>query len=232
MLGGVKYFLVLCVACASGPHAATRPTDGSIVGIARDLDSGDAIGKATINIRSQGQIAPLKALTGPDGRYGQAHLAPGTYSVSADYAGRHVSVENIALAAGEPTVIDLDFDLGKPDPIVIDFGDSKESEIRHFTPSDHTPRIEGTVNVRSSHTRVEGAVVTVTLTDPKPTDSALQAVSDAQGRYRFSPVAPGNYVVSAYYSVGDRAQIEVRRADIQVGATDAVVVPLWIETAR
>jgi len=229
----VRYLLVLCAACASTPHgAAPRPTNGSIAGLARDHASGDVIAKVQINIRPQGQVVPIKTLTAIDGRYQQPHLAPGKYSVSANFAGQQVSVENIELAAGDPTIVDLDFDLGKPDPVVVDFGDPKDSEIVHFTPKDHQARIEGTVNVRSSHTRIEGAVITVTVTDAKPTDETLQAVSDDQGRYRFAPIKPGNYVVSAYYSVGDRAQIEVRRSDIEVAATQGVIVPLWIETAR
>jgi len=229
----MRYLLVLCAACASSPHGATRrEIDGSIAGLARDRASGDVIAKAQINIRPQGQVVPITMLTTIDGRYKHLHLTPGTYSVSANYAGQHVSVEHIELAAGDPTIVDLDFDLGKPDPIAVDFGNPKDSEIMHFTPTDHQTRIEGTVNVRSSHTRIEGAVVTVTVTDAKPTDETLQAVSDDQGRYRFAPVKPGNYVVSAYYSVGGRAQIEVRRSDIQVAATQGVIVPLWIETAR
>ncbi|CAN5412538.1 hypothetical protein BH11MYX1_BH11MYX1_26890 [soil metagenome] len=230
----MRYLLVLCVACASAPHstATTRAVDGSLVGLARDRDSGDVIALAQINIRPRGQVVPIKTLTAANGRYNQPHLAPGTYSLSANFAGQHVSVENIELFAGDPTVVDVEFELGKPDPIVVDFGNPKDSEIVHFTPSDRETRIEGTVNVRSTHTRIEGAVVTVTATAAKPTDEALQALSDDQGRYRFAPIKPGNYTVSAYYSVGDGAQIEVRRSDIEVAATEGVRVPLWIETAR
>jgi hypothetical protein len=68
--------------------------------------------------------------------------------------------------------------------------------------------------------------VTATSTD------TLQTVSDDNGRYRFDNVLPGTYVVSAYYSVSGRAQIEVRRAGIVVHANDGVIVPLAIETAK
>jgi hypothetical protein len=50
--------------------------------------------------------------------------------------------------------------------------------------------------------------------------------------YRFDPVPPGVYVVSAYYSVGNRGQIEVRRSDIEVDAAQGVRVPLWVETEQ
>ena len=43
---------------------------------------------------------------------------------------------------------------------------------------------------------------------------------------------PGTYVISAYYSVGGHGEIEVRRSDVAVAGGEAVVVPLWIESAR
>ncbi len=224
MLRGVKLVLVLCAACAGVPHPVTRPTEGSIVGLARDRDSGDVLSKVAVNIRPQGQIAALRTLTEANGRYREPHLAAGTYSLSADFAGQQVTVRNIELAAGDPTVVDLEFELGKPDPVVVDFGNPADSEIEHFIPKDHQPRIEGTVNVRSSHTRVEGAVVTVV-----GLGQTFQAVTDDQGRYAFV-VNPGIYAVSAYYSVDSIGQIEVKRSDIEVAANRGVVVPLWIET--
>jgi hypothetical protein len=232
MLQDVKLVLVLvafaafvaCAACAAAPRPVPRPAEGSIVGLARDRDSGDAVAKVAVNIRAQGQIAAQRTLTEANGRYRQPHLAPGMYSVSADFAGQQVTVKNIALAAGEPTVVDLEFDLGKPDPVMVDFGNSAASEIEHFTPKDHQPRIEGTVNVRSSHTRVEGAVVTVV-----GLGQTLQAVTDDQGRFAFA-VSPGTYAVSAYYAVDSIGEIEVKRSAIEVAANEGVVVPLWIET--
>ncbi len=59
----------------------------------------------------------------------------------------------------------------------------------------------------------------------------LQTISDDEGRYRFDAVTPGVYAVSAYYAIGGRAQIEVRRSDIHVDGAEAVVVPLWVELA-
>jgi hypothetical protein len=59
-----------------------------------------------------------------------------------------------------------------------------------------------------------------------------QTVSDDHGRYRFEQMRPGIYAISAYYSIGGRAQIEVRRSGIEVDRAEAVVVPLWIEMQR
>lgn len=232
MVGAMKYALVLLAACgAATPHGrAAQRDEGSIVGLVRDRDTGDVIAKAKITVRAQGQLAPVATITGKDGAFGLAHLAAGTYSLSANFAGTAVDVSNIAVAGGGPTVVDVMFELGKPDPVAVDFGDAKDSEIARYRPSHHETLIEGTINNRASKERIAGAVITAIGPGSGPTAPTLQAVSDDQGRYRFENVPPGTYVVSAYYSISNRGQIEVRRSDIQVGASEGVIVPLWVET--
>jgi len=233
--GGVRYALVILAACGSGQHGGgARTHEGSLAGLARDHDSGEAIAKAEIHLRAQGQMAATITTTARDGAFAIAHLAPGKYSLSADFAGQQIDVENIVIKAGDPTVVDVMFDLGHPDPITVDFGDPKDSEIERYHPQHHTTTalIEGTVNDRASRTRVAGAVVTAIGPGSGPSVATLQAVSDDQGRYRFDPVPPGVYIVSAYYSVGNRGQIEVRRSDIEVDAAQGVRVPLWVETEQ
>lgn len=229
----MRYFLVIVAACASAQHGGPASL-GTITGLARDHDSGETIAKAEIHLRAQGQIAATFATTAKDGTFSLAHLTPGKYSLSADFAGQQVNVENIVIKAGDPTVVDVMFDLGHPDPVTVDFGSAKDSAIDRYHPQHHatTALIEGTVNDRASHTRVAGAVVTAIGPGTGPSAPTLQAVSDDQGRYRFDPVPPGIYVVSAYYSIGNRGQIEVRRSDIEVDAAQGVIVPLWVETEQ
>ena len=228
-----RYLLVILAACGAASHGtAAREPEGSLAGIARDHDSGEPIAKASMHLRAQGQMAATVAITARDGAFVLPHLAPGNYSLSADFAGQQVNVDNIVVKTGDPTVVDVTFDLGHPDPITVDFGNAKDSEIDRYHPHHHatTALIEGTVNDRASHTRVAGAVVTAIGPGSGPMVPTLQQVSDEQGRYRFDPVPPGVYIVSAYYSVGNRGQIEVRRSDIEVGAAQGVIVPLWVET--
>ena len=45
-------------------------------------------------------------------------------------------------------------------------------------------------------------------------------------------VEPGTYVVSAYYNIGGRGQIEVRRSDIEVARAEGVIVPIWVELSK
>jgi hypothetical protein len=129
-------------------------------------------------------------------------------------------------------MVDIVFTLGRPDPIKVDFGNAKASQIERYRPSNVTASvsiIEGTVSDTATKQRVAGAVVTAVIgDDPNRTQ---QTVSDDQGRFRFETY-PGTYSVSTYYSVSGRGQIEVRRSNIAVAGAEAVHVPLWIEMSR
>lgn len=230
----MRYLLVIVAACGGAQQGSMRPVVGSLTGLARDHDSGEAIAKASIHVRAQGQMAATIVTTAKDGAFALAKLPPGKYSLSADFAGQQVNVENITIKAGDPTVVDVMFDLGHPEPITVDFGSAKDSAIDYYHPQHHatTALIEGTVNERASRTRIAGAVVTAIGPGTGPTVPTLQAVSDDQGRYRFDPVPPGVYSVSAYYSIGNRGEIEVRRSGIEVDAAQGVTVPLWVETSQ
>ncbi|MEO8842353.1 MAG: carboxypeptidase-like regulatory domain-containing protein [Kofleriaceae bacterium] len=229
----MRYLLFVVAACGSTAvpsHSPPPAGEGAIVGLARDHDSGDVVAKAQIHIRPQGQIAPLATITNHDGNFGMAHLAPGKYSLTASFGGQNVDVHSIDVTSGAPTVVDVMFTLGQPDPITVEFGDPKESAIDHYKHGHAL--IEGTISNRLNHERVVGAVITAVGPGVGPMVPTLQAVSDDQGRYRFDPVPPGIYVVSAYYGIEERGQIEVRRSDIEVPDHEGVIVPLWVETER
>lgn len=222
----MKYAFVLLAACSSaaqhGAHGGRRATEGAIAGLARDTESGDPIGPADISVRGP---SLGKTVSGGDGLFAIDPVKPGRYTLVGNYAGQTVTLTNIDVAAGEPTFVDVPFKLGQPDPVVIDFSDPTLAEITRYH-SKHGTVIEGSVVEAGSHSRIAGAVVTATSSD------TLQTISDDYGRYRFDNVTPGTYVVSAYYSVSGRAQIEVRRAGIVVNANDGVIVPLAIETTK
>jgi hypothetical protein len=154
-------------------------------------------------------------------------LAPGTYTLHSLYAGQPITITAIEVSPGIATYVDVSFTLGEPSPIVLDWGDRRDGEITRF--SAPVPRIEGAVADSSTRARVPGAVVTAAR---GPEDETLQAVTDDHGRYRFDDVDLGTYAISAYYSIGGRGQIEVRRSDITVNAGEGVFVPLWIELSK
>jgi hypothetical protein len=230
----VRILLILLVAasCATtttGQRARPSST-GGIAGLARDHDSGDPVAKAEIRIRTLD--GKQRTTTSSDnGLYDVEALAPGTYALVAVFAGQPVEVTNIEVRAGKVTMVDIVFTLGRPEPIRVDYGNSKASQIDRYKPRKSSPLvavIEGTVNDLATKQRVVGAVVTAATNDVAKTQ---QTISDDQGRFRFE-AQPGVYSVSAYYSVAGRAQIEVRRSNIAVEGAEAVHVPLWIEMDR
>jgi len=229
MLRPVRMYLLLAVAACGGAQRP-RVTHGTIAGLARDHDSGDPIAHADVHIRLAGEMGAQSLTTAKDGTYHLDHLKPGTYSLNAEFAGQPIDVENIVVKAGETAGVDLTFTLGRPDPMHYDFGNAHDGAIDHFHPKGVSPSqavIEGTINDAGTRERVIGAVVYAI--DQKGT--ALSTVSDEVGRYRFD-TAPGTYSVSAYYSIGGRGQIEVRRMGIHVDGAEGVIVPLWVETNK
>ncbi len=244
----IAVLALIVVGCGTAASRyPARPTTGTIAGLARDHDSGDPVALADIRLRGsgvdnipggRGKPAPLhfgRALSTDQGTYAIKHLKPGRYQLSARFAGQPVEVTNIDVRAGETTHVDLVFTLGKPDLIRVDYGDPQQSQIDRYKPSHigtQVSIIEGTVNDLSTHERVPGAVVTAVLHGSGINEQTEQTISDDDGHYRFDPVAPGTYAVSAYYSIGGRGQIEVRRSGIAVAGAEAVIVPLWIELVR
>ncbi len=217
---------------AAGPARVSnhgRATTGTLAGLARDHDSGDPVALAEIRVRG-GKLDNLRTQSNDKGNYEIKSLPPGTYQLLAQFAGQPFEVTNIEIRANEITHVDLVFTLGHPDPIRIDFGDPKQSQIDRYRPhalGQTVSVIEGTVNDLSTRERVPGAVITA-VTGQR----TEQTVSDDDGRYRFGDLAPGVYAISAYYSIGGRGQIEFRRSEITVAGAEAVVVPLWIELVR
>lgn len=115
--------LVLAAAAAAAcgaPQAPREAPTGAIAGRARDHASGDPVARAEIHVLAQGAMRPLFTTSSDRGVYDVAHLRPGRYRVSAKFAGQPVEVVNIDVRAGEVTLVDLVFTLGRPAPIVID----------------------------------------------------------------------------------------------------------------
>lgn len=237
--GPVKYAilaLVLMGCGASARHgseannARASKTHGAIIGLARDHDTGDPVALAEIRLLGRG-VDHIRTTTNDAGHYVIERVPPGKYQVLAEFAGQPLEVYGIEVKAGDTVHVDLVFTLGRPDPIKYDFGDPKQNQIGRYKPSRLSAQlavIEGTVNDISTRERVTGAVVSASTKGPHGDQTEL-TVSDANGRYRFSDIAPGTYAISAYYSISGRGQIEVRRSDIAVAGAEAVFVPLWIE---
>ena len=210
---------IFLAACAhSAVPTVPPPTTGDIAGVVRDHDSNDPVAQAIIHVGGR------EVFSDAQGAYRVAAVAPGTYTVDATFAGQPLEVAHVTVAKGKTSYVDLEFTLGRPDPIHSDW--AVLTQIERFRPA-HGTRIEGAIAEVGSRQRIAGAVVTATRAG-----DTLQTISDDEGRYRFDDVTAGVYVISTYYSVGGRGQIEVRRSDIQVDAGSGVRVPLWIEATR
>ena len=241
MRRAVLVFAAACAASAAsaGCHGHDRvdapagPTTrklGAITVLAREHDSGEVVAHAELALRGPTRGASTSS---EDGFATFDHLLPGSYDLTATFAGQPVEVSDIDVHPNQTSYVDVVFTLDHPDPVKLHYGDAHAAEIERYRPASQNAtvaHIEGTVTDSASHGRVEGAVITAV--DPARPANALQTVSDEQGRYKFDDVLPGTYVVSASYSVTGRGQIEVRRSGIELTAGDAVIVPLVIELAH
>src|SRR5438105_14337180 len=134
MLPAVRMYLVLLAMGCAGTQHAPHATTGAIAGLARDRTSGDPVARASIHVRADGELAARAASSAGSGAYAVDHLPPGQYSLSAEFAGQPIDVEHIAVRAGETTVVDLPFTLGKPDRIRVDFGNPEDGAIARYRP--------------------------------------------------------------------------------------------------
>jgi hypothetical protein len=205
-------------AACGGTRAGHRATDGAIAGMTRDAVSGGNVG--LVDIEAGGHTTTSNKA----GIYDVDHLPPGRYDIHARYAGQDVTVKNVTVDRGVATYVDIELTLGLP-PVTIDWATSRDTQIRYYAAS--SPYIEGTVEDANTRSRVAGAVVTATYSA-----DTLQTVTDDAGRFRFDNVQPATYAVSAYYSMGGRGQIEVRRSDIVIEPGHAARGPLQIELPR
>lgn len=222
-------WIALAVVLGCGGPQVRAAATGAIAGLVRARDTGDPIADVAVRIRGLG--APFATHSRHNGLFDVDHLAPGRYTLSARHGGQTVEVVNIDVRAGELSVVDVIFTPGEVAPIRIDHGEPPNTTVERFTPRGlpaSAAILEGAVSDTGTRRRVGGAVITIVAAD----GATHQAVSDDAGRYRFDGVVPGVYAVSAYYNVGGRGQIEVRRSDIEVRGGERVSVPLWIEMAR
>jgi hypothetical protein len=231
----VVAFIAILVACggkgSERTTAAPVKLKAAILGLARDSHTGEPVGMAEIELKGPDA---RKTSTNKSGLYTVDGLSPGEYTLKAVFAGQPIEVTKIIVGQGEAIYVDLMFTLGDPQPIHVVFGDHS-AEITRYRPKNIQPSaamIEGTVNDIGTRERVVGAVVTAATLDQANQLRTEQTVSDDHGRYRFENLTPGTYTVSAYYSIGGRAQVEVQRNKIEVHAEEAVIVPLMIELTK
>lgn len=230
--------LVVAAGCS---HPAPRPprvTTGTLSGVIRTADTGAPVIGAVVTVAPTAAPAPAQApahaieeTSGETGVYFVNGLAPGAYHVTVSFDDRTIGDEQITIEPDRVTGLDL---VVSPRGLGATHGPVKVAgggPLWRYRPADadpHVATIEGTVSEQGEETRLGGAVITIAT---RAGQLVADAVSDDVGRYRIAPLPPGAYVVSAYYTLIGRAQVEVRRSDIEVAAGEVVVVPLALETS-
>lgn len=224
---------VVALSACGGPQASQAPVlrEGSLAGLIRAADSGAGALGATVVLRRADRLAPVEERTDGSGAFMIAGLPAGTYRVKVFVDHQTVGDQDVAIQAGRITGLDL---VIGPRAVATDGDDRPVAggpPLWRFHPPDADRRtgvVEGSISEHTERIRLEGAVVTVL---DQAGAVAAQGVSDPYGRFRFEGLAPGAYVVSAYYTIIGRGQIELRRNDVVIEGGDVVVVPLWFETA-
>ncbi|HVV86991.1 MAG TPA: carboxypeptidase-like regulatory domain-containing protein [Kofleriaceae bacterium] len=220
---------VAVAGCVHGAPPPARPPAGMLAGIIRDASSGAGVPDALIVVPRAGAGAPIEAHTSHTGTYAIDGLPPGSYHVTAYRDHQPIGDATVLVQAGRVSGFDLVLGnvlVARPDdPTVV----PSAPPLWRFHPADadpHAATIEGTVTELGERFRLEGAVVNVADDDG---NLVGYAITDEAGRYQVS-LPPGDYAVSAYYTLVGRGQFEIRRTQVEVGGGEVVEVPLEIET--
>ena len=130
LLVGLATLVAATSACGGGARSTrVHLTTGALAGIARDLDSGDPVSAAELHAHVEGRSSVLATTTSARGLYAFDKIAPGSYTLVAEFAGQPVEIQHITVVAGETTLVDVLFTLGRPAPVKVDYATLQSAEI-------------------------------------------------------------------------------------------------------
>jgi hypothetical protein len=213
----VAALLVAAIACG-GPQAGepagseapsldqveSKPGSGTLEGVVIDVAADRPVSFAEVAVYAEdtGELAGTTT-TDQRGRYKVPDLPPGSYRVVVSFSNLTSESRGVSLFADRPTPlrVELSTDPG---------GGPLES--REATGASHGS-IEGVVLDGVRGDPLGGATIEVSsrsMADP------LFTIADERGHFRVAGLAAGTYVVSVYYSLVDKGNIEVRRSGVVV----------------
>jgi hypothetical protein len=192
---------------AGASGSESRP-GRAIIGKVIDKTTGQPVGFANVRA-NQGYDASKSDMSNADGSF-RLELEPGTYTVIASAGARQALYNGIVVFPDKTTT--LNFELSVPT-------ERNDAEV--------SGSIEGTVIDKVSREPFPGAVISAA--SPVLADAQMAMAGD-DGVYRFEQLPPGTYVVSVYYHLVDKGNIEVRRSGIVVTRGSSKRVDLEIDT--
>ncbi len=236
MLRSAAPALLLCAslvsACGSrGPRGASAASErsqaatGAINGIVRDGPTSTPLSFVTVTATRPG-ADPASVSTGSDGHYRLSGLRAGRYNVIFYYAQRTEQRHSVSVRVRGTTRLDLSFGSGHGPgaaPVAAAGGASIRGVSKRRAA---TGGIEGAIVDGQTKQRLPGAVVAATT--PNAVDAVL-AIADDTGRYHLPSLVPGTYVLSVYYHLSDRGNIEVRRSGVKVRRGELIEIDLVLD---
>jgi len=224
--------LLILTACGHPPApVAPQPTTGSIAGTVHEAASREPLSFVTVFAGAAGEVLAT-AVTDGDGAFTLGDLQPGRYQVTARFGERSVTVDDVAVTAGAAVPLTLALALvpAQEAPAGTAAGGAPVAA-GNAPPIDHdgVGGIRGLIRDRVSNEVLPGAVVTATTPGVR---DAIMSMADGNGHYRMPALRPGLYTLSAYYTVIDRGNIEVRRTNVRVVAGEMTVVDLDLDAQK
>jgi len=213
------------------PTNAAGPNAGGIDGVVLDAQTGTAVSFVSVIAKAADSKRTYSHTTDGTGHFTLKALPPGTYQVMATYGSHTTRHINVPVKRTGSTHIHMRIDMRV-----------KEAKV---VPYKHTPAVPPPpqrVISKSSRGLIEGLVRNAKTKELLPgtvvgaSSSVLPeprlAVVDAKGRYRLPGLPPGTYVLSIYYTVVDRGNVEVRRGGVEVNKGKATIIDLMLDTEK
>lgn len=220
----------LAIAC--GPATADRapdapqpddvesaPGSATLEGVVIDVASDRPVSLAGVRVYNDGGELVGEATTDSAGRYRIPNLAPGSYRVVVEFSSLRAEARGVTLLADRSTPLRMQLSSHAPAS-----AGERESRVDHGAA---LGAIEGVVLDGVRGEPLGGA--TIEVSSPSIGDP-LFTIADERGRFRVPGLAPGTYLVSVYYSLIDKGNIEIRRSGVAVERGKATRLTLELDT--
>ncbi len=201
----------------SPENQTRRPSTqwGWLVGSVFDDSSGAPISLAEVVISSETNIE-YNETTDAKGRYQLSNLPSGRYHIVVVHGGRFAVANDVVVIAGQETNINHRLAINP-----------RHSEDRHATVDSNRGVISGVIIDASDRTPLGGA--TVEVSGPLLNESVF-TIAAGNGSFRFPDLVPGTYLISVYYSLINKGNVEVRRSGIAVKSALETKLTIDIDT--